>query len=121
MIFFNSTDADILNPLRGHFQDDYRHRPHQCTQCYAIFEGDDGIDQLMRHQDGLKTVPCQPRPSTFKEGIDDTQWRKIEELMGGRRRKHRSEKSKHDIDVWFEIWDLLFPDRPRPNHPCKYK
>lgn len=34
-------------------------------------------------------------------------------------RKRKGQYNENDVKKWFEIWDLLFPDRPRPNSPCK--
>jgi hypothetical protein len=54
----------------------------------------------------------------LKEGIDDGQWVKIEHLVKVKRGLSASDKIKHDIEKWFEIWMLIFPNIPPPSHPC---
>jgi hypothetical protein len=97
------------------FRDHFRltHRPPQCERCYQIFED---VTQLTEHR--RSEPPCSQNGIELKEGIDDGQWEMIEGVL----RKSRNEpvrERKHEIDIWFEIWDILFPDTPRPISPCK--
>jgi hypothetical protein len=59
------------------------------------------------------------QPQALKEGIDDAQWAKIEHLLKSKRGLSAQDKMKHDMDKWFEIWKLLFPDVSPPSHPCR--
>jgi hypothetical protein len=43
----------------------------------------------------------------------------IEDLLKAKRGMSGSEKRQHDIDIWFAIWEALFPGLDRPAHPCK--
>jgi hypothetical protein len=61
---------------------------------------------------------CQPQPDELKEGIDDDQWPKIEELLKVRRGKIVLE-DKSDTEKWFDLWRILHPGIPLPLHPCK--
>ena len=54
-----------------------------------------------------------------KEGIDDEQWANIEDLLKVKRGLRAPEKMQHDIDKWFGIWELLFPNVPPPSNPCR--
>jgi hypothetical protein len=55
----------------------------------------------------------------MKQGIDDDQWQKIEDLLRVKRKLRIPDKGKHDIDKWFEMWKILFPSMPLPEHPCE--
>jgi hypothetical protein len=55
----------------------------------------------------------------LKESIDDGQWVKIEHLLKVRRGLSAYDKKQHDIEKWFEIWKLLFPNVPQPSNPCR--
>ena len=44
-------------------------------------------------------------------------WLQIEKILKVKRDKG---KDKSDIDKWFELWEVLFPNVPTPVHPCEY-
>jgi hypothetical protein len=97
---------------RGHFET--AHRRPQCERCYNFFYNRDDL------QDHRKAVPCIRNSDTLKEGIDDSQWDKIWNLLKVKKRgMTSSEKKDHDYYNWFEIWKILFPDIPQPEDPCK--
>ncbi len=91
------------------------HRPSQCERCYTIFQD---RDELKDHRQAES--PCNIQPDVIKEGIDDSQWAKIEPLFNVRRKLSPSQKEQNDYDKWFEIWDILFPNVSRPLNPCKF-
>jgi hypothetical protein len=57
---------------------------------------------------------CDIGFSSLKEGIDDDQWEKIDNVLCKKGQKHIS-----DFDRWYTIWDILFPDVKAPSNPCK--
>jgi hypothetical protein len=89
------------------------HKLSQCDKCYKIF---DAPIQLIAHR---KSAQCQLQPDELKEGIDDDQWPKIEELFKVRRGKIVVE-DKSDTEKWFDMWRILYPGIPLPEHPCKF-
>jgi hypothetical protein len=95
---------------RDHFKSS--HRLPQCEKCYRILED---VTQLTEHR---RSGTCAQKGIELKEGIDDGQWEMIEEVLG-KRGKSPSEKERHDIEKWFEIWAILFPGTPSPELPCK--
>ena len=89
------------------------HKLSQCDKCYKIF---DAPIQLIAHR---KVAQCQLQPDELKEGIDDDQWPKIEELFRVKRGKIIVE-DKSDTEKWFDMWRILYPGIPLPEHPCKF-
>jgi len=66
--------------------------------------------------------PCLPSASALKEGIDDGQWEKIENLLKKTRSRNDAgppHGPMHDLEKWFEIWKILFPGAPPPSSPCE--
>jgi hypothetical protein len=59
----------------------------------------------------------QQQPDTPHEGIDHSKWVQIENILKVKRDKG---KDKSDIDKWFDLWEVLFPNIPTPAHPCEY-
>jgi hypothetical protein len=60
---------------------------------------------------------------TLKEGIDNSQWKKIEDVLKVQRVRKgatSSPRPPHDIQKWFEIWKILFPDAREPESPCRF-
>ena len=94
--------------IREHFQD--VHRLFQCVRCYSIFTD---AAQLQSH---CRWEQCQRMPESFKEGIDESDWPKVEAALRVRRGKC---KGRSDVERWFDVWDILFPGSLRPDHPCE--
>jgi hypothetical protein len=59
-------------------------------------------------------APCERKENILKEGISDSQWAKLEKKKNSKQSKEVSR-----VDKWWEMWDILFPDVPRPETPCK--
>ncbi|RFU28008.1 hypothetical protein B7463_g8322, partial [Scytalidium lignicola] len=72
------------------------------------------IDELQVHQ---RSEICPKKSSALKEGIDDSQWAKIEDILRAKRGMSLTEKRKHDIDKWFDIWRIIFPHLSPPSNP----
>lgn len=98
--------------LREHFKT--AHRTPQCERCYSFFKD---LSELTSHR---QAGSCPRNPDELKEGIDDSQMEKIEDLLKVKKRgMSDSDKRQHDIDIWFAIWEVLLPGLDRPAHPCK--
>lgn len=76
------------------------HTPaYYCQRCFTIFQQADTYDDHV-----TATPPCMRGPSTRLEGISPAQ---------GKRLRRRVEGSVED--QWFAIWDIVFPQDPRPS------
>ena len=92
------------------------HRPPQCERCYEIFQS---RDELHTHR---RAGSCEQNCDLLKEGIDDSQFEKIENLLrarGGMRTNSLAKRMQLDYDNWFAIWRILFPYVDEPPDPCK--
>ncbi|RDW88312.1 hypothetical protein BP6252_00344 [Coleophoma cylindrospora] len=78
----------------------------QCGRCYGIF-----LDrkELKGHRE---LAMCPQSSGGSKVGIDEDQWGKIRGILS-----KKGNRDTHDVEKWFQIWDLLFPNNPRPSHP----
>lgn len=76
-----------------------------CQRCWIAFEG-------QRHKEGHLRDPrgqgCQYNPAARPVGIDNN--------MAAALHK-KSNPSLSTEDQWFAIWDIAFPDQPRPSSP----
>jgi hypothetical protein len=91
---------------RDHFKN---HRIAQCERCFTIF---DSKADLVSHR-GQEQM-CSKGDPSLKEGINDGEWEKIEELV-----KARAHPGRQDYDKWYDIWAILFPEISPPSTPCK--
>ena len=96
----------ILIRDRDHFKN---HRIAQCERCYTIF---DSKAELVSHR-GEEQM-CNKGDPSLKEGINDGEWEKIEQLV-----KARAHPGRQDYDKWYDIWGILFPETQPPLTPCK--
>lgn len=96
----------ILIRERDHFKN---HRIAQCERCYTIF---DSKAELVSHR-GEEQM-CNKGDPSLKEGINDGEWEKIEQLV-----KARAHPGRQDYDKWYDIWGILFPETQPPLTPCK--
>jgi len=90
------------------------HSPVQCERCHEIFPGTDRalcLSQLAEHR--KMDVACELGDPSRKEGIDEAQWAALD------KQNRKKSQEAHRVEKWFEIWDVLFPGRPRPKSPCK--
>ncbi|KAK1493284.1 hypothetical protein CTAM01_09428 [Colletotrichum tamarilloi] len=82
---------------RKHAPDDY------CNRCLRIFDDEESLTQHVSQPDGFG---CQLAPEgRALEGITHTQSRDLS-------RKANAELSEEQ--QWFAIWDIVFPQKPRP-------
>ena len=99
-----------LTPLtfsRYHFKK--VHMVAQCYRCYLIFQDQTELKVHCRIPEG-----CHMGLPSLKEGIDNEQWEKIDDVLGKIGQKHIS-----DFDRWYTIWDILFPGIAPRSNPCK--
>ena len=50
----------------------------------------------------------------MKEGISDAQWARLD-----KKKSAKKDQAIHRVEKYWEIWDVLFPQVPRPSNPCK--
>ncbi|KAK4183719.1 hypothetical protein QBC35DRAFT_442830 [Podospora australis] len=91
------------------------HSPVQCERCKMTFtptKGGDRAECLNKLNDHRKSKEgCPLNDASLKEGVDDVQWAMLD------RQSRRKNQELHRVEKWFEIWDVLFPDVPRPESP----
>lgn len=88
------------------------HSPVQCERCHEIFPGTDRaacLSRLAEHR--KKDVSCELGDPSRKEGIDEAQWAALD------KQNRKKNQETHRVEKWFEIWDVLFPSKPRPKSP----
>ena len=74
-----------------------------CERCLVILGDEESHKTHIRHE------TCSwPGPSAKLNGISHTQHRELS-------RKFKSDLS--EPEKWFSIWDIVFPDHPRPRSP----
>lgn len=77
-----------------------RHMPTlYCQVCYVIFQE---RDRLEEH---IETRSCRRTPGSKLDGISPT----TDRILRGRSNPKLSTEQQ-----WFDIWNFLFPDKPRP-------
>ncbi|KAK1498124.1 hypothetical protein CCUS01_12900 [Colletotrichum cuscutae] len=82
---------------RKHTPDDY------CNRCLSIFDDEESLMQHVSQPDGFE---CQlPPKGRTLDGISHRQSRDLS-------RKANAELSEEK--QWFAIWDIVFPQKPRP-------
>jgi hypothetical protein len=102
----------MLTPFREHLKS--HHKPPQCERCYRIFE-----DVTQRTEHHKRAEICVQNGVELKEGIDDGQWQRIEALLK-KSKKEPTREIKDQVEKWFEIWEVVFPNTPRPQDPCEF-
>lgn len=101
---------------RGNLSDGYRehlYRRHAqqrptCARCASTFEKEKDLQEHLRADD-----PCKIRDAT------DCSSQSISPAQMYRLRRRKGQYNETEVNKWFEIWHLLFPDRKRPSSPCK--
>jgi hypothetical protein len=91
------------------------HRASQCERCYESFSNRDDLEKHHR-----MVGSCIWRLDGLREGIGDSQWEKICNVLRVRRGKEKS-KEPSDYKKWFEVLDIIYPNVPKPPNltPCK--
>lgn len=92
-----------------------KHVVIQCERCFRNFsekgrKKEDSVAELAKHR--REPEPCalgNPREANLGINMDQ------ESLLNESRGKKRQKIS--DVDKWFNIWKVLFPNKPQPSHP----
>ncbi|KAF3011510.1 hypothetical protein E8E14_008626 [Neopestalotiopsis sp. 37M] len=71
-----------------------------CSRCLEVFEDPDRYDAHSQ-----STVPCFRGPNSRLDGITQRQSKAISK---------KSKRSQSEEEQWFAVWDIIFPDTPRP-------
>lgn len=95
-----------------------KHVVIQCERCFRNFsekgrKKEDSVAELAKHR--REPEPCalgNPREANLGINMDQ------ESLLNESRGKKRQKIS--DVDKWFNIWKVLFPNKPQPSHPCEF-
>lgn len=80
---------------RRHKQPDF-----YCARCFVIFKTANARDEHARSKD------CDNLEGREFEGISEVQKNRLNKS---------SSRGLNPQDQWFEMWDIIFPDKPRPN------
>lgn len=89
-----------ISRLKQHLYRNHWRGKH-CRQCFAIFKSD---NELEEHRQSLV---CEPKRCPFPEKFDTDVHTEI--------RKKRPQQNSEQ--VWYTLWDILFPGTPRPETP----
>lgn len=76
-----------------------------CQRCWTAFESE--ADKTKHLRDPL-SQGCEYSPAARPVGIDNN-------MAAALHKKSKSSLSKEN--QWFAIWDIVFPDKPRPSSP----
>lgn len=76
-----------------------------CQRCWIAFESKAHKEKHLRYP---SSQGCDYIPAARPMGIDKN-------MAADLHRKSKSNLSKED--QWFAIWDIVFPDKPRPSSP----
>ncbi len=102
----------MLTLFREHLKS--HHKPAQCQRCHRIFED---VTQLTEHYQRAEI--CVQNGIELKEGIDDCQLQRIEVLLK-KSKKEPTRQIEDEVEKWFEIWEAVFPNTPRPPNSCEF-
>lgn len=104
LIFISSAiSAELISLSRQHLS--RRHRiPLHCPSCSQEFDSE--LDRDLH----IRMRSCEVLPPRKWDGIDETKKSLLE------RRISTKEKTKEEN--WYIIYEILFPDTPRPRSPC---
>ncbi|RYP41614.1 hypothetical protein DL768_010461 [Monosporascus sp. mg162] len=91
-----------------------KHWPVQCDRCYMVFSRK-GKDRAESHAELTKhnqlEDACKRGNPELKQGITAEQWAHLKGGSGKKRPK------VSPVERWWEIWDIIFPGKQRPDHP----
>lgn len=88
-----------IKDVKQHIYRQHTQRPYYCALCYEFFITSDDRDEHSRR------AGCKRRPQPQFEGITEDQRNEL---------KKSSPRKKPLHEQWFEVWDIVFPGRQRP-------
>ncbi|RYP71834.1 hypothetical protein DL771_004546 [Monosporascus sp. 5C6A] len=91
-----------------------KHWPVQCDRCYMVFSRK-GKDRAESHAELKEHIQlkdaCKRGNPELKQGITAEQWELIKRGSGKKNPRVLL------MERWWEIWDIIFPGKQRPDHP----
>lgn len=88
-----------IKDVKQHIYRQHTQPPYYCARCYMVFTTTDNRDEHARRAD------CEKRHPPQFEGISEEQKNEL---------KKSSPRKKPLREQWFDIWDVVFPGRRRP-------
>lgn len=88
-----------IKDVKQHIYRQHTQQPYYCARCYTFFTTKDYRDQHCRRAD------CEKQSPPPFEGITDDQRNEL---------KKSSPRKMSQDEQWFEVWDVVFPGRQRP-------
>lgn len=88
-----------IKDVKQHIYRQHTQSPYYCARCYKVFTTADDRDGHCRRAD------CEKRHPPQFEGISEEQRNDL---------KKSSPRKKPLQEQWYEVWDVIFPGRPRP-------
>ncbi|KAH8668888.1 hypothetical protein BX600DRAFT_510942 [Xylariales sp. PMI_506] len=107
------TGQKTIQRLKEHIK--RKHVVIQCERCGRIFaekpkDHNEGLRNLHRHR--LETLSCDLRADDSLPCAISIE-RSI--MLDGSNNNKKTKST--DIEKWFEIWKIIFPNHPEPSHP----
>ncbi|KZL66330.1 HET and ankyrin domain protein [Colletotrichum tofieldiae] len=88
-----------IKDVKQHLSRKHRQPSYYCPTCWLVFDHRTDRDSHISHRS------CLPKDQIIFEGISDEQ----RELFSQKVDRRLSEEQQ-----WFSVWDIVFPDVPRP-------
>lgn len=88
-----------IKDVKQHIYRQHTQPPYYCARCYQVFTSTDDRDEHTRR------VDCIKRDPPHFDGITDDQRNEL---------KKSAPRRKNLEEQWFDVWDVIFPKRPRP-------
>ncbi|KAK4450889.1 hypothetical protein QBC34DRAFT_348432 [Podospora aff. communis PSN243] len=94
-----------VRDVKQHINRRHARTASYCPICYATF------DSMASRDSHTQLRECEPREPTAVDPVDGVSLETQEVL------KQRVDRSLPAIDQWNDMWDILFPGKPRPLTP----
>ncbi|KPI44172.1 uncharacterized protein AB675_6575 [Cyphellophora attinorum] len=90
-----------ISRLKQHLYRVHYRKYHRCHKCWVSFKSD---EEVTIHQ---RSTECIPGECPFPEKFDQDVYNEL----------HKKRPKTSPEEVWFLVWDSLFPGTPRPSSP----
>ncbi|PSR85794.1 hypothetical protein BD289DRAFT_453098 [Coniella lustricola] len=91
--------------IKQHFWRNHQQNPNYCPRCKASFDTAQLKDDHVRQ---AFVTPCPESAANIPEGLSHELCTVL---------KRRVDKECDLFEQWFSIWDIIFPEIPRPDNP----
>lgn len=88
-----------IKDVKQHINRKHRKPEFYCSRCFLIFPTADSCDVHMR------SASCEMRADPQYDGITAQQKTTLTQYVS---------RSKSIVEQWYDTWDTIFPDQPRP-------